>query len=81
MREQFWLYPLISAVGMMAIAHPSGLGMFPLVAMVAPLLILVNIAFVIYIARRHRPKLAGVTLTSGLFILTAYAIIQSTLNF
>ena len=49
--------------------------------MVAPLLILLNIAFVIYIAKRHRPKLVGVILTSILFILTAYAIIQSTLHF
>ena len=81
MREQFWLYPILAGVTVMVIAHPGGLGMFPLVALAAPVLVLINVGFIVFIARRHRPKLLGVILSSGFFALLAYAIIQSTLHY
>ena len=81
MREQFWLYPILAGATVMLIAHPSGLGMFHLVALATPVLVLINVGFIVFIARRHRPKLLGVILSSGFFALLAYAIIQSTLHY
>lgn len=81
MREQFWLYPILAGVSVMVVAHPSGLGMFPLVALAAPVLVFINVGFIVFIARRHRPKLLGVILSSGFFALLVYAIIQSTLHY
>ena len=52
MREQFRLYPILAGVTIMVIAHPSGLGMFPLVALVAPVLVLNQCR----ICRVHRPS-------------------------
>ena len=81
MREQLWLYPLISAIVIMAVAHPSGMGWFPLVAVCAPYLITMNIGFVVYVAIWHRSKIVGVSITSILFVFFAYVIIESTRNF
>ncbi len=81
MREQFWLYPILAGVLAMFIAHPDGLGLFPLVALAAPVLFLINVGFIVFIARRHRPKLLGVILSSGFFGLVVYAIVQSTLHY
>ena len=81
MHKQFWLYPILGGVFIIVIAHPSGLGLFPVVAWAAPALVLINLGFIVYIARRHRPKLMGVIASSCFFIFIAYVIVQSTLHY